>query len=235
MKLRADDFVKKPFHDLERAVMEALSRRLPSTDRRRAEPIENRPLEPFTSGDFVVTAETAELCGVQVCDSTSGRIWQIVNLLSTRTAKGTLPAHSGKDLADRLGVTRGEKGIAEAVKYFRERTAKLLAEQANLACEGNDVIATTARGYQLSLKLNVQITAPGKRESGKLAQPERSDADERKQWLLDQLRRGKKLRRRDYQERFSISTPTAKRDFAEVGDSIEFTGIGEAGFYRLRK
>lgn len=110
---------------------------------------------------------------------------------------------------------------------------KLLAEQTHLACEGNDVIATTARGYQLSPKLNVQVTTPRKRDSGK-SLPERSDADERKQWLLDQLRRGKKLRRRDYEEHFGISTPTAKRDFGELGGAIEFTGIGEAGLYRLK-
>jgi len=63
--------------------------------------------------------------------------------------------------------------------------------------------------------------------------PERSDADARKQWLLDQLQNGKKLRRRDYEAHFSISTPTAKRDLASLDREVEFIGTGETGYYRL--
>jgi two-component system cell cycle response regulator DivK len=230
MKLGAKDFIKKPFPDLEQAVTEALSRRLPSVERRRAEPIADEPLKAFSGGELVVTAETVELCGVGLCDSSSGRIWQIVNLLSTRTEKGTLPAFSGKELADRLRVTRGEKGIAEAVKNFRERATHLLAEQAHLACEGNDVIATTTRGYQLSPKLNVQVAAKSK--SPQVKTPEFYGAAERKEWFLSQLRKGKRLTRRDYEQQFEISTSTAKRDLADLSDDIEFVGIGEEGYYK---
>ena len=231
-KLGANDFVKKPFENLETAIGDAIARRLPSTDRTRTATAEGHTLTPFTGGDFIVTAETVELCGIRLCENTSGRIWQIINLLCVRTAKGVLPACSGKDLADRIKVERGEKAIAEAVKTFRKRASDLLAEHASFACDGNDIIATTPRGYQLSPKLNVLALSSAKR-GAKAMTPERSDSDERKAWFLGQLKRGRRLTRRDYEGQFSISTPTAKRDLAGLDREVEFVGSGGTGYYRL--
>ena len=131
-KLGANDFVKKPFDNLETAIGDAIARRLPSTDRTRTATVEGHALTPFTGGNFIVTAEAVELCGVRLCENSSGRIWQIINLLCVRTAKGVLPACSGKDLADRIKIERGEKAIAEAVRTFRKRASELIAEQAGL-------------------------------------------------------------------------------------------------------
>lgn len=233
-KLGANDFVKKPFDNLETAISDAIARRLPSTDRTRTATIEGHALTPFAGGDFIVTAEAVELCGVRLCENTSGRIWQIINLLCVRTTKGVLPACSGKDLADRIKVERGEKAIAEAVKTFRKRASELLAEQAGQACEGNDIIATTPRGYQLSPKLTVEVTAGAKRKNDKVPVPEKSDAEERKEWFLAQLRKGKRLTRRDYEKQFSVSIATAKRDLASLSAVATFEGAGEEGYYRLR-
>ncbi|EDY20998.1 response regulator receiver protein [Chthoniobacter flavus Ellin428] len=233
-KLGASDFVKKPFDNLETAIGDAIARRLPSTERTRISTTKRHALTPFTGGDFIVTAEAVELCGVRLCENTSGRIWQIINLLCVRTAKCVLPACSGKDLADRIKVERGEKAIAEAVKTFRKRASELLAEQAGLACDGNDIIATTPRGYQLSPKLTVEVAAGVTRKNGKVAVPEKSDGEERKQWFLTQLRKGKRLTRRDYEKQFTVSIATAKRDLASLGPQIEFVGAGEVGHYQIR-
>jgi CheY-like chemotaxis protein len=233
-KLGANDFVKKPFDNLETAISDAIARRLPSTDRTRSATAEGHALTPFTGGDFIVTGEAVELCGVRLCENSSGRIWQIINLLCVRTAKGVLPACSGKDLADRMNVDRGEKAIAEAVKTFRKRAAELLAEESGLACDGNDIIATTPRGYQLSPKLTVEVAPGAKGKNGKVSVPGKSDAEERKDWFLAQLRKGKRLARRDYEKQFTVSIATAKRDLASLGPQIEFVGAGEEGFYRLK-
>src|SRR6185295_13967479 len=108
---------------------------------------------------------------------------------------GVLPACSGKDLADRLKVERGEKAIAEAVKTFRKRASELLAEQAGLACDGNDIIATTPRGYQLWSKLNVQADAMAKRKGVPETSTSRCDAEQRKEWFIAQLGKKKRLKR----------------------------------------
>ena len=101
------------------------------------------------------------------------------------------------------------------MKTFRREQPKLLAQQAGLACEGNDIIATTSRGYQLSAKLTVEVAAGATRKNGKVPVPEKSDADERKEWFLAQLRKGKRLTRRDYEKQFTVSIATAKRDLGE--------------------
>ena len=233
-KLGANDFVKKPFENLETAIGDAIARRLPTTDRARTSTVEGSALTPFTGGDFIVTAEAVELCGVRLCENTSGRIWQIINLLCIRTAKGILPACSGKDLADRIKIERGEKAIAEAVKTFRKRASELLAEQVGMACDGNDIIATTPRGYQLSQKLTVEIAAGAMCKNGKVPVPEKSDADDRKEWFLTQLRKGKRLTRRDYEKQFGIAIATAKRDLVSLASEVTFAGSGEDGYYRLR-
>jgi hypothetical protein len=145
-----------------------------------------------------------ELWGVRLCENTSDRIWQTINLLCVRTAKGVLPACSGKDLAERIKVERGEKAIAEAVKTFHKRATELLAEHAGQACGGNDIIATTPRGYQLAPRLTVEVAVGAKLKNGKAPVPEKLHADERKEWFLAQLRKGKRMTRRDYEKQFAI-------------------------------
>ena len=136
----------------------------------------------------------------------------------------------------RLGITEDENdhAIAEAVKTFRNRASELLAERAGLACDGNDIIATTPRGYQLSPKLTVEVAVGAKPKGGKPPVPEKSDAEERKEWFLAQLRKGKRLTRRDYEKQFAVSIATAKRDLASLGPQISFVGSGEEGRYHLK-
>ena len=95
-----------------------------------------------------------------------------------------------------------------------------------------DIIATTPRGYQLSPKLTVEVAAGAKRKNGILPVPEKSDAEERKEWFLAQLRKGKRLTRRDYEKQFTVSIATAKRDLASMDGCVEFFGTGETGYYR---
>ena len=56
---------------------------------------------------------------------------------------------------------------------------------------------------------------------------------DRQQWIMDELKSGRKLRRCDLEERFDVSTATAKRDLGDLAESIEFIGTGKTGYYAL--
>jgi hypothetical protein len=68
--------------------------------------------------------------------------------------------------------------------------------------------------------------APGKTkvESGE------TPAD-RQNWFLEELAKGRKLRRPELEKNFKISTATAKCDLGDLAGQIEFIGTGKAGHY----
>ncbi len=57
----------------------------------------------------------------------------------------------------------------------------------------------------------------------------------RHKWALAALRAGRQVRRKDIEREFKVSRATAKRDLADLGDQIEFTGAPKTGYYRLKQ
>lgn len=57
----------------------------------------------------------------------------------------------------------------------------------------------------------------------------------RHQWVLAQMKAGQPVRRKDIEREFKVSRETAKRDLADLGDQIEFTGPPKTGYYRLKQ
>lgn len=57
----------------------------------------------------------------------------------------------------------------------------------------------------------------------------------RHRWALAQMKAGQPLRRKDIEREFKVSRETAKRDLADLGDQIEFTGPRKTGYYRLKQ
>jgi DNA-binding response OmpR family regulator len=231
MKAGAVDFVKKPFDNLEQAIREALQRRVNGNHAtgtpNSGAPIEMRSLE---NGKLVFKCDAIELDGIEVCSPDSGTIWRILMLLRQRKDNGQPKAFGGKDIANHLGLNRGQNAVCEAVSKFRKRVIQLCADVGIEAMDDSVIIRGRA-GYQINAELVVEDQADCIPEA-----TIREDGDgpsDRQQWIVEELKKGRKLRRCDLEKKFGISMATAKRDFGDLAENIEFIGTGKAGYYEL--
>lgn len=234
MRAGANHFVKKPFANLELAIQEVLGSngakecQPGATASAPAKPDE---LEPLGEAKLVYYPDRIELNGLDICEPDNGVIWRMLNLLKERKANGQPKAFPGKRVAEDLGLTRGQNAVCDAVSAFRKKLINLLAEN-GIAGTEDTVVTRGKSGYQLNPALAVddqshQAPRKTKEELGE------SPAD-RQEWILGELRDGRRLRRKDLEKRFKISTATAKRDFGLLDGRVEFTGTGASGHYVLR-
>lgn len=232
MKAGAVDFVKKPFDNLEQAIHEALQRRVngtPATGTHdSAAPIEMRSLE---NGKLVFKRDEIELEGIEVCTRDSGAIWRMLELLKQRKDNGQPKAFGGKEIADVLGLTRGQNAVCDAVSKFRKRVIQLLGD-AGIEVKKDSVIIRGRAGYQINAALTVEDQSG--RTSAAVAKDDGDGPMDRQQWVVEELKKGRKLRRIDLEKQFKISPATAKRDFRILNDLVEFVGPGVSGCYKLR-
>ena len=161
----ATDYVKKPFpeegHTLEKAVRDALASS--GRDRPGAAKLlsvsHTRPPQPFEQGDMVFFEDRVELCGVKVCgNGDSGMIRRILEELKLKGTNGEHVRRSGEDLARRVECERGQNGVAECIRDFRNTASQALRDEANIACNRlHDIILNDRRyGYRLSKKIIVR-------------------------------------------------------------------------------
>lgn len=230
MKAGAVDFVKKPFDNLEQAIHEALQRRVngyPSNwTPDSAAPIEIKSLE---NGKLVFKCDAIELEDIEICSPDNGAIWRMLLLLKQRKDNGQPKAFGGKDIANNLGLNRGQNAVCDAVSKFRKRVVQLLAD-AGIEAKEDSVIIRGRAGYQINTALTVDD------QSGRAPTSVAKDDDgpsDRQQWIVEELKKGRKLRRFNIEKQFGISTATAKRDLGDLAESIEFIGTGKAGHYEL--
>jgi len=152
-------------------------------------------------------------------------------LLKQRKENGQPKAFGGKEIANQLGLNRGQNAVCEAVSKFRKRVIQLLAD-AGIGAKEDSVIIRGRAGYQINASLTVEDL------SGHEPTAAKDDGDgpvERQQWIVEELKKGRKLRRCDLEKQFGISMATAKRDFGDLVEKIEFIGTGKAGYYELSK
>jgi DNA-binding response OmpR family regulator len=231
MKAGAVDFVKKPFDNLEQAIREALQRRVNGNTAGGAHmpetTVEMRTLE---NGKLVFKCDAIELEDIEICTPDNGAIWRMLLLLKQRKDNGQPKAFGGKDIASNLGLNRGQNAVCDAVSKFRKRVIQLLAD-AGIEAKEDSVIIRGRAGYQINAALTVDD------QSGRAPTAVAKDVDgpsDRQQWIVEELKKGRKLRRIDLEKQFKISQATAKRDFRILNDVVEFVGPGVTGCYKLR-
>ena len=86
-------------------------------------------------------------------------------------------------------------------------------------------------GYQLNSSLTVEDQSCN--EPTAEAKDEGDGPVERQEWIVEELKKGRRLRRCDLENQFGISTATAKRDFGDLAERVKFIGNGKAGHYAL--
>lgn len=233
MKLGADDFGNKPFHDLDEKIREALLGERGSRPRNGETPPDAVALRSLDGAELTFFEDRVELAGISICTTENGTIWRILNLLNQTRPDGQPRGFSGQRIADELEIVRGQNGVADAVSNFRDRLANEM-ENAGISVERDSVITRGRSGYQINPDLVIRNrTGDRPRESPR--DDGLAGSEERQEWILDQLGRGAKVRRVDVERRFGKSKATAKRDFQALGEKVRFVGSGPTGYYLLKE
>lgn len=248
----ASDYVKKPFPDrgrtLEKAITDALeaSGRLRPGAASRSEPHRDEPLQPFDEGEMAYFDDRIELCGIKVCGAVgSTRIRQILDELREKNTRGLYLAYSGSELAKMIGCSSGETGIACAIKEFRTKVVGALLRDLRIEIARTDIIQSGGRGYRLTEKITVvngndpvcePVNEPDDPDPDPVVDPN-TPLNERQEWVVGQLRDGRRLQIGMIIRELKCSKSTAKREIAGLRslELIEFIGKGRAGHYELKE
>lgn len=253
----ATDFVKKPFpntgHTLEKAIHDALTatgRSRPGASKHSAA-INHEPPQPFECGEMVFSEDRVELCEVKICGTPgSGMIRRILDQLKHKNSNGRYVRYGGAELAKRVECERGQNSITEAVREFRNSVCEVMLEEANVQMNRlRDIILNDRRyGYRLSSKITVRdagappsvlcdppndlVNDPQKNPT---PSNDETEYNKRQQWVLEQMRAGKPVRKVDIIDQFKCSKETAKRDLKALRchGLVEFVGPYKTGHWRL--
>ena len=218
---------------------------------------ENRPAQQsFGGGQIVFHRDRVELCGADICSGSRSRSKRIVlELPSKRQNDGSFVAYSGVELeaeAKRAGA-KGSSG--RWIQDLRDDIMESLRNHANIVSGHKDVILSGDRGYRFAESLTVQflgqseitditdITDTG--EAGDVRDDDVRDvfdvpddaAGARREWILQQLAAGIRLKAPDVVKQFKCSVKTAQRDLTALKDEgkIKFVGPARNGYYVLCK
>lgn len=229
MKNGANDFIHKPsLNRLEGALKDMLHPK-PRTKGRPLAAKETAAIEPapFAGGELTFGPAGAKLDGILLCGATA-TIYRVLQTLCEVNEKGRRRAFSGKALAHRLDLQRGQVAIAEAVSDFRARVIQEV-RKAGMSADDEAVIIRGTGGYELAPHIRtLALTAPLISASGE------PGPEERQRWFLDQLQK-RKLTRAEFENHFKMSASTSKRDLRALESQVEFVGTGQKGYYRLKR
>ena len=262
MKLGADDFVTKPFpasgNTLDKAILEALgggASEKASGNGLGPHSVVCQP-QQFEGGNLTFYPDPVELCGVKVCGGRrSGLIRRVLDVLRTKTPQGRFVALSGTELGIEVGCSGDQNKIAGCIRDFRRNTRQLLLSEAKVQCGLQDVIQSGGTGYRLHEWIDVQDVAspvariqghdgPAIRGDDPVNDPVNSNDDplnraggpviRRREWILGELRKGRRLRAPAIATALKCSCTTAKRDLETLraAGHVAFVGASKTGFYQ---
>lgn len=246
----ASDFVKKSFsdtgHTLERAILDNLdaSGRSHPGAAKRSGAMKNKTPQPFEEGEMVFFDSRVELCGVRICGGLEcGVKRRILDTLRHKNDQDRFVSYSGTELAEQVGCSQGQNGIASTVRDLRDHVHETMLAELNLRFDRRKdfIVNDRNHGYHFSCKITVHdAKEPAGKARTTIDDLLCNDADdlalnERQQWILEQLQTGVELRKSDLIARFGCSESTAARDLRALRfhGIIEFLGVSRSGYWRL--
>jgi CheY-like chemotaxis protein len=223
----ADYFLPKPKIDqLGQKIREVLSKRSRKIRASGPETVKTEPArKPFPGGKLEWQTDGIFLGEFRLA-SQSSNIGRVLSELARQASTGKKRSVSGKSLAERLGLERGNPAIAEAVSPFRRKIAEDL-KAAGYEADSDTIIATGRGGYELARNIEVEA------ESVETPPSDSADptSEERVAWFIAEAEAGRKPRKALHVKRFGISESTWKRDLKLISEHLEVVGTGGAAYY----
>jgi DNA-binding response OmpR family regulator len=257
-RMGAAEIIAKPFPTEARTLVDVISGVL-DEQRQRSRPAGTRdpsrfPGEPgkFAGGELILHPRAVELCRVDI--PVGNLMRQILDELNATRPSGAFVAYFGEELADRVGTERGQNGVAEAVRDFRDRCSERLLDEANILCGRFDIIQSGGPGYRYNPWIKVRLAseidtgrpdpesgadepanAAGEPANEPVSEPDAEPLNDRQRSILRDLTKGLEVRVTTVATRHRCSAATAKRDLAELRtrNLIRFEGPSKTGSYRL--
>lgn len=224
----ADYFLPKPRIDqLEVKIRETLARlKQKSQPTPPARPNKEPALKPFAGGRLEFHQDGIFLGEIRLA-SPGSNIGRILRELANLPASGKRRARSGQNLADSLGLARGNLAISEAICPFRKQAVEQL-RNAGFEADSDTVIASGKGGYLLAPKIEVAAQSAQTASPDPAAEPSQ---EERVAWFIAEAEAGRKPRKALHLNRFGISESTWKRDLHLITERLEIIGTGAAAHY----
>ena len=176
-----------------------------------------------------------------------------LNALSMRLQNQTFRPRTGRKLAATIDRSERPESIPSFIRDLRKRISKRMRSM-NIESGPDDVIVHTEHGYQLREWLTVHNAevSDDAEEQGQQFGKQQDDGTvdgpvggtlhgtvdrrtERRNWILEQVTNGRKMRAPAFAAELKCSERTVKRDLDALEDQIEFEGSPNSGYYRLRQ
>jgi len=219
---RAFDYIRKPFprpgethRTLEAAARGAHDKRLHALDAHRL------VAAPFAAGALTFFADRVELDGIAICgDAEETMARRILDCLRVRTRNNRWKGFRGATLAKEVHAADAGS-VARAICTLRAKAKDLLLAK-GVRLGDQDLIASGGTGYRLGPNIacrddaedttDVEDTRPDSILPQPDGDPDTVDLNDRQIEILDRLRAGQELRKRDLATEFDRSEKTIKRD-----------------------
>ncbi|MAD80518.1 MAG: hypothetical protein CMJ50_06705 [Planctomycetaceae bacterium] len=174
----ANEFISKPFKNNGRTLAQVIRKVLNRGKRNgdsNGSSATTQPPTPFTGGELILYSNRIEVCAVDIPLSKLMR--EAFGALNATRPSGIYVAYTGEELAELIGCERGQNGIAEMIRDFRNRSTDLLLEHARVTCGRFDIIQSGGPGYRLNPQVKIRTATAERLAAGDTDEPVNSGND----------------------------------------------------------